>query len=50
MNGAPGRIRTCDQRISSPPLYPTELRGHIRPQVQRSLRNVRTDQRGRIID
>ncbi len=29
IDGAPGRIRTCDQRISSPPLYPTELRGRI---------------------
>jgi UPF0176 protein len=25
--GAPGRIRTCDRRIRSPLLYPTELRG-----------------------
>ncbi len=24
--GAPGRIRTCDPRIRSPPLYPAELR------------------------
>jgi hypothetical protein len=24
--GAPGRIRTCDQRIRSPTLYPAELR------------------------
>ncbi len=28
MDGAPGRIRTCDQLISSQPLYPTELPGH----------------------
>src|SRR5688572_17851760 len=25
-NGAPGRTRTCDLRIRSPALYPTELR------------------------
>src|SRR2546426_7262819 len=30
-NGAPGRSRTCDPRIRSPMLYPTELRapGHL---------------------
>src|SRR5690606_11406169 len=27
-NGAPGRIRTCDQRIKSPLLYRAELRAH----------------------
>ena len=26
INGAPGRIRTCDLRIRSPALYPAELR------------------------
>src|SRR6188768_63822 len=26
--GAPGRTRTCDLRIRSPALYPTELRAH----------------------
>ena len=26
LRGAPGRIRTCDLRIRSPPLYPAELR------------------------
>ena len=26
LNGAPGRIRTCDLRIRSPALYPAELR------------------------
>ena len=26
-DGAPGRIRTCDRRIRSPMLYPSELRG-----------------------
>jgi hypothetical protein len=26
---APGRTRTCDQRIRSPTLYPAELRGHM---------------------
>ena len=28
--GAPGRTRTCDLRIRSPALYPTELRAHKR--------------------
>ena len=28
INGAPGRIRTCDLRIRSPLLYPTELQAH----------------------
>src|SRR5262249_220279 len=27
-SGAPGRSRTCDPRIRSPMLYPTELRAH----------------------
>ena len=27
-NGTPDRIRTCDLRIRSPLLYPTELRAH----------------------
>ena len=27
MSGAPGRDRTCNQRISSPLLFPVELRG-----------------------
>src|SRR5215210_1352059 len=26
---APGRIRTCDLRIRSPPLYPAELQGPV---------------------
>ena len=30
INGAPGRSRTCDPRIRSPMLYPTELRAHWR--------------------
>ena len=29
--GAPGRTRTCDLRIRSPALYPTELRAHESP-------------------
>ena len=29
--GAPGRTRTCDLRIRSPALYPTELRAQRRP-------------------
>ena len=28
VNGAPGRIRTCDPRLRRPMLYPTELRAH----------------------
>ena len=31
LNGAPGRIRTCDLRIRSPALYPAELRARIDP-------------------
>ena len=27
--GAPGRTRTCDLRVRSPALYPTELRAHL---------------------
>ena len=27
--GTPGRIRTCDLRIRSPLLYPTELQAHV---------------------
>ena len=27
--GTPGRVRTCDLRFRKPPLYPTELRGHV---------------------
>jgi hypothetical protein len=29
LNGAPYRIRTCDQLIRSQLLYPAELRAHI---------------------
>ena len=28
IDGTPGRIRTCDLRIRSPLLYPTELQAH----------------------
>jgi hypothetical protein len=28
VDGTPGRIRTCDLRIRSPLLYPTELQAH----------------------
>ncbi len=28
INGAPGRIRTCDPRLRRPLLYPAELRAH----------------------
>src|SRR3954463_14860633 len=33
--GAPGRIRTCDQRIRSPTLYPAELRARGREESLR---------------
>ena len=33
--GAPGRIRTCDPRIRSPPLYPAELRAPRAPSSHR---------------
>jgi hypothetical protein len=35
--GAPGRTRTCDLRIRSPALYPTELRAQLELILQQSL-------------
>ena len=32
--GAPGRIRTCDLRIRSPALYPTELQARMHPSLE----------------
>ena len=52
--GAPGRTRTCDLRIRSPALYPTELRAHgassyhARARAVASLRTADPGQRCRL--
>ena len=30
IRGTPSRVRTCDLRLRSPLLYPTELSGHVK--------------------
>jgi hypothetical protein len=35
ITGAPGTTRTCDRRIRSPVLYPSELQGHSAPVNER---------------
>ena len=42
VNGAPGRIRTCDPRLRRPMLYPTELRARSGGCVIRHLLTVST--------
>ena len=40
INGAPGRIRTCDLRIRSPLLYPAELQALFYSQDSSSIKIV----------